>query len=192
MDDNCLLWRLSYRGQRFKSLPPFVFRWYRGEKRAMEFAIPRIWCEPTDHSSKCYFCMVYPSKCWAGKKTSAFMYPDHPSLQFHTALSSLYPLHWRETSHPQKKAAEDPDYNFRGAAGQRNPYYPNERDINDLIRDLGLTKSNVELLTSRLKEWDLLDENVQLTSQRKSHRHFSNFFIHQDWICFCHNVSGLC
>ncbi|XP_058889662.1 uncharacterized protein LOC131739473 [Acipenser ruthenus] len=36
--------------------------WYRGEKRAMKFAIPRIWREPTDHSSNCYFCMVDPSK----------------------------------------------------------------------------------------------------------------------------------
>ncbi len=35
---------------------------------------------------------------------------------------------------------------------ERNPYYPNQRDLNDLIRDLGLTNSNGELLISRLKE----------------------------------------
>ncbi|XP_076326602.1 uncharacterized protein LOC143233802 isoform X2 [Tachypleus tridentatus] len=83
------------------------FRWYRREKRAMKFAIPRIWPEPTDHSSNCYICMVNPYKCWADKNTSALMYPDlpSPSLQCHAVLSSLYPLCQRESSHPQKKAA---------------------------------------------------------------------------------------
>ncbi|XP_076362941.1 uncharacterized protein LOC143253262 [Tachypleus tridentatus] len=53
--------------------------WYRGEKRAMKFTIPRIWREPTDHSSNCYFCMVDPSKRRAGKNESAIIYPDLPS-----------------------------------------------------------------------------------------------------------------
>ncbi|XP_076315476.1 uncharacterized protein LOC143228016 [Tachypleus tridentatus] len=52
--------------------------WYRGEKRAMKFAIPRIWCDLTDHSSNCYFCMVDPSKRRAGKNVSTIMYPDLP------------------------------------------------------------------------------------------------------------------
>ncbi|XP_076348414.1 uncharacterized protein LOC143246083 [Tachypleus tridentatus] len=64
--------------------------WYRGEKRAMKFTIPRMWRESIDHSSNCYFCMVYPSKRRAGKNASAIMCPYHYlSLQFHTALSSL-------------------------------------------------------------------------------------------------------
>ncbi|XP_058848173.1 uncharacterized protein LOC131698720 [Acipenser ruthenus] len=53
--------------------------WYRGEKRAMKFAIPRIWREPTDHSSNCYFCMVDPSKRRTGKNALAITYPDLPS-----------------------------------------------------------------------------------------------------------------
>ncbi|XP_076303977.1 uncharacterized protein LOC143222035 [Tachypleus tridentatus] len=143
--------------------------WYRGEKRVMKFAIPRIWREPTDHSSNWYFCMVDVYKRRAGKNASAIMYPDLPS--------SIPPVpHCPELPVPKEKAAifrreqksekevdvEDSDYNFRGAAGERKPYYPNQRDFNDLMRDRGLTKSNAELLTSRLKECDLLDESVQL------------------------------
>ncbi|XP_076306192.1 uncharacterized protein LOC143222906 isoform X1 [Tachypleus tridentatus] len=53
--------------------------WYRGKKRSMKFAIPRIWREPTDHSSNCYFCMVDPPKRRAGKNASAIMYSYLPS-----------------------------------------------------------------------------------------------------------------
>ena len=60
-----------------------------------------------------------------------------------------------------------------------------------MIRDLGLTKSNAELLTSRLKQWNLLDESVQIADQRKRHQAFSSFFTSQDGLCFCHNVTGL-
>src|SRR6218665_3359506 len=84
----------------------------------------------------------------------------------------------------------DPDYVFTDAL-RRGPYCPNQKDVNDLIRDLGLTKSNAELLISRLKQWNLLDENVHITDQRKRHETFSNFFIRQDGLCFCNNVAGL-
>nr|XP_022910777.1 uncharacterized protein LOC111421790 isoform X4 [Onthophagus taurus] len=36
--------------------------WYRGAKRSMKFAIPRIWREPKDHVNDYYFCIVNPSK----------------------------------------------------------------------------------------------------------------------------------
>ncbi|MGH0125014.1 UNVERIFIED_CONTAM: hypothetical protein FKN15_077232 [Acipenser sinensis] len=45
----------------------------------MKFAIPRIWREPTDHSSNCYFCMVDPSKRRTGKNAPVITYPDLPS-----------------------------------------------------------------------------------------------------------------
>jgi hypothetical protein len=65
------------------------------------------------------------------------------------------------------------------------------KDFNDLIKDVDLTKSNAELLTSRLKQWNLLDESVQVTDQRKCHQAFSSFFTRQDGLCFCHNVTDL-
>ncbi|XP_076327726.1 uncharacterized protein LOC143234326 isoform X1 [Tachypleus tridentatus] len=126
--------------------------------------------------------MVDPSKRWAGKNASAIIYPDLPSFiapvthcpELPVAIPSerMQPSSEESNKSEEDVDVEDPDYNFRGAAGERNPYYPNQRDPNDLIRGLCLTKSNAELLTSRLKEWDLLDESVQVASQRKRHRHF--------------------
>ncbi len=72
-----------------------------------------------------------------------------------------------------------------------NPYYPNQRDLNDLIRAFGFAKSNGELLISRLKEWDLLNDSVQVISQRKRHKRFSSFFAKEDRLCCCNHVSGL-
>ncbi|QQP54284.1 Uncharacterized protein FKW44_007069, partial [Caligus rogercresseyi] len=53
---------------------------------------------------------------------------------------------------------EDPDYRFTAdTAEERGPYFPNQKGLDDLIRDFGLTKSNADLLTSRLKQWNLLN-----------------------------------
>ena len=32
--------------------------WLRGKLKSLPFAIPRIWREPQNHVSDCYFCMV--------------------------------------------------------------------------------------------------------------------------------------
>ncbi len=45
----------------------------------MKLALPRIWREPTDHSTDCFFCMVDPSKRRSGKNAPAVFYPDIPS-----------------------------------------------------------------------------------------------------------------
>jgi len=78
---------------------------------------------------------------------------------------------------------------FHTCIEERRPYFPNQKDATDLIRDLGLTKSKAELLLSRLKQWNLLDKSVQVTDLRKRHETFSNFLSRQDRLCFCNNVT---
>ena len=79
----------------------------------------------------------------------------------------------------------------RRVGGERCPYNLNQEDINDLIREMALTKSNAEILISRLKQWDLLDEGVRITSQRKRHRSFSTFFSFREGLCYCHDIKEL-
>ena len=43
------------------------------------------------------------------------------------------------------------------------PHLLDQRDLNDLVRDLGLTKKKSELLASRLKQWNLLQKGVKGT-----------------------------
>ena len=47
------------------------------------------------------------------------------------------------------------------------PHLITQPELNDLIRDLTLTKQQSELLTSRLGEWKFLDVDVRITSFRK-------------------------
>ena len=56
---------------------------------------------------------------------------------------------------------------------------------------MALTKSNAELLISRLKQWDFFDEGVRITFQRKRHRGFSTFFSFREGLCYCHDIRGL-
>jgi len=42
-----------------------------------------------------------------------------------------------------------------------------QEELNDLIEDLDLPKSKVELLGSRLQQWNLLKENVRISVYRK-------------------------
>ena len=60
--------------------------WFRGEKRAMRFAIPRIWREPSNHLTDCYFCEVDPRK---NDKRERKHLPSSPLTFRH--LLHLYP-----------------------------------------------------------------------------------------------------
>ena len=145
----------------------------------MKFAILQIWRQPTDHSSNCYFCMVDPTKCCTGKNAPQIVYPDIPSfivpvphcceLPIPTPPKRDQPSSGDSSKSDSKEGIGDPDYGFTDAVEERRPYFSNQKDINNVIRDLGLTKSNAELLTSRFKQWNLLDESVQITDQRKRH-----------------------
>ncbi|KAL7886638.1 hypothetical protein AOLI_G00043590 [Acnodon oligacanthus] len=130
-----------------------------------------------NHSTNCYSCMVDPSKRRTGKNAPPVTYPDIPpsitpvphcpELPVPTPPGRDQPPSGESSKSDTEEHVEDPDFSLY-AAEERKPYYPNQKDLNDLIRDLGLTKSNAELLTSRLKQWNLLDESVQVTDPRQS------------------------
>ncbi len=171
----------------------------------MRFAVPRVWREPTNHLTDCYFCMVDPTKRRKGKNATPIDYPDIPSCMApvpHNAneLPVPEPQSKRQACATEEASSDESSEEVaasseyrrrcRGPA-ERCPYYPKQEDINDLVRDLSLTKSNAELLISRLKQWDLLDDSVRVTFQRERHRGYSVFFTLKEGLCFCHDVQGL-
>ena len=151
----------------------------RGEKRAMRFAILRIWREPSNHDSNCYFCMMDPSKRRKGKNGPPIEYLNIPSsaapvphntsnLPVPNPPTKAQQMVAVESSEDSEMEEGEPSSSFGVRRRQRSQVndvpYPNQEDINDLIQEMALTKSNAELLVSRLKQWDLLDNGVRITS----------------------------
>src|SRR6218665_1347389 len=141
----------------------YVTGWYRREKRAMKIAIPRIWTQPTDYPINCYLCMADPTKRRTGKNAPRLDYPDIPSsiapgphcpeLPVPTPPRRDQPSSGDSSKSDSEKDIRDPDYVFTDALKREGHYVylPNQKDVNDLITDLGLTKRNAELLISRFK-----------------------------------------
>ena len=71
------------------------------------------------------------------------------------------------------------------------PHFPTKQELDDLIRDLGITKFEAELLTSRLKERNVLDHDCKSTAYRKRHLMFSVYFDVIEDLCYCKDVEDL-
>ncbi|GBL85509.1 hypothetical protein AVEN_272388-1 [Araneus ventricosus] len=72
-----------------------------------------------------------------------------------------------------------------------SPHKITSVELNDLVRDLDLYKNKVEILGSRLQQWNLLEENVRVTSFHTRHLLFESFFKKEDNIVFCCDIDGL-
>ena len=54
-----------------------------------------------------------------------------------------------------------------------------QTELNDLVRDLGLSKKAAEILASRLQEKHLLDDSAKVLYFRKQYQSFVTFFSEQ-------------
>ena len=59
------------------------------------------------------------------------------------------------------------------------------------MRDLRLTKSGAELLTSRRNEWNLLGDDCKSTACRKRHLEFSVYFDVIEDLYYCKDAERL-
>ena len=63
--------------------------------------------------------------------------------------------------------------------------------LNDLIKDLNLSKESSELLASRLKEKNLFQPGTLITFYRKCHIEFLPYFTQKNDIVYCNDIAGL-
>ena len=137
--------------------------WLKKKRKAMPFAVPMIWREPTGHVNDCYFCLT-PSikKGFNRKKKFVIEYPN--------ILSAILPVPHNDElpiSEPREidllcsdDAESSEECSVSEPCTSRNeklsittePHLINERELNDLVRDLDLPKVIAELLDSRLKQ----------------------------------------
>ena len=163
--------------------------------------MPRIWRESSNHHIDCYLQqseerekMHLPSSI---QTASISLNPDNttglPVPQPPTRNRSCLAVESFVNSENASPLSSSLSVTCRGhrLRDQRFPYYPDQEDINDLIREVALAKSNANLFISRLKQWDLLDDGDRTTFQRKRYSTFSEFFSFKVDLCYCHDKKAL-
>ena len=72
-----------------------------------------------------------------------------------------------------QESQEDEETDF--SDNRPHPFFQTE--LNDLVRDLNLSKSSSELLASRLKGKNLLSKFTRMTFNRYRHQRVPSFFL---------------
>ena len=93
-----------------------------------------------------------------------------------------------EESTPAPKDSTDSEYDSEGSS---KPILFSQERLNNLIRDLALSKQKIELLVSRLQENNLLHADVVGTHYRKRNMDLSTVFRVDGLLCYCHNIKSL-
>jgi hypothetical protein len=95
------------------------------------------------------------------------------------------------TSGSSEPPASTEPHVSHGRSSAPQPHILTQDELNDLFRDLELSKSKADLLGSKLKQWNLLEKNVRISSFRSRHQQLVPFFRKEDDLVFCYDVDGL-
>ncbi|UYV62399.1 hypothetical protein LAZ67_2000421 [Cordylochernes scorpioides] len=82
------------------------------------------------------------------------------------------------------------DTNFEAGA-LSEPHLLTQGNLNDLVRDLDLSKKQSELLGSRLKGWNLLHKGTKVCFFRKRQDEFQDFYSQENDLVYCNDVVSL-
>ncbi|UYV79958.1 hypothetical protein LAZ67_18001192 [Cordylochernes scorpioides] len=133
--------------------------WTKGE-RQLTFGIPMVWQEPKNHNNDCYFC-VQDLKHFNKNGKKKFIYKDLYSARLpipHSPNSPL-PVFSSSANNPLYDESEDTtqkdidldDSDSENYGEKECPKRFSQPKLNDLTRDLRLSRQDEKLLSSRLK-----------------------------------------
>lgn len=177
-----------------------LLRWAAGKQKKMPFAVPMIWREQTDHVTDCYFCLTN-IKGFSRKTKSKIVYPNCQSALKPVPHSDDLPIPSQpppdaftqvESSSESDVLTEASSSEFDMEAGSsKSPVFINQCMLNDLVRDLALPKNKAEILGSRLKQWNLVEEGTTIAHFRHRNEKLSSFFASDNGLCYCKDIDGL-
>ena len=171
-------------------------QWLKGKDK-MPFAIPMVWREPQDHTTDCYFCLTSVTG-FSSRNKDKIQYPDLPSARRPVPHDCTLPIpvppanmSLMVSSDSASSTSSDSDSYENYEADDGNPHLIEQSELNDLIRDLSLSKDKAELLASRLQQWHLLAANTRVTVYRKRSVKLSGFYDTRETFCYCSDIEGL-
>lgn len=143
------------------------------EKIHMRFGRPMIWRDPIDHEKNCYICMtnVYG---YSGKNKHLIEYPSVESISLPVQHSDALPIPISPQIAENEAILDDDNDDENDEDNDHDdemsdplyipdtdePHKLTQGDLNDLVRDLNLSKNMSELLGSRLQQWSLLNNGM--------------------------------
>lgn len=164
----------------------------------MPFMQPMIWLRNIQHrEEECYFCSTI---------LTGHHYKSRKNIQYADVITVIKPEMRNgcqdiplangvieEFSDDESLAPSSASVYLANNESECKPLSQN--DLNDLVRDLELSKNKAEILASRLKEHNLLKKGVLITHGRTKDRHqFEKYFKvdenHHE-IAYCSNIPEL-
>lgn len=180
--------------------------WYGKKIEKPKYKVPMFWFNPGEHNAQnCYFCLNFV----LGTNT-----PKKGSLQYVPTQYAVLPIEHNENS-PALNVIENPIAQFDPADDamevddateqpstssasyvpprQENtaPILVTQAKLNNWCRRLELSQRKSQMLTSMLKENNLLDASVTISSQKNRQAEFIPFFKTENDLSFCIDIFGL-
>jgi hypothetical protein len=174
--------------------------WAKGS-RHMPFAVPMIRTEPTGHVSDCYFCLT-AIKGITTKSKHTMKYPDLSSAKRPIPHSAELPVPTCPNRLDTQEPVASQDDNLETECECDSTYEPKpstskeshllaQGDLNDLVRDLNLSKKQAELLGSRLNGWNLLSPGTKISYFRHRDEELRPYFSRADDLVYCNDIHAI-
>ncbi|GBL92566.1 hypothetical protein AVEN_123753-1 [Araneus ventricosus] len=171
--------------------------WFKGKKNSIRFGIPMMWHEQKNHSTDCYFCSV-DVRGFKTKNKKNIFYPNFSSANRPVPHISEIPFpHPPSSLDDIRSDSEDgntlphQDESSSDFSVDEGPQPFSHSELNDLVRNLGLSKDGAELLGSRLKNKNLLTPGTSFSWYKHREKEFTQFFSKEGNLVFRNDVQGL-
>ncbi|XP_071054071.1 uncharacterized protein [Onthophagus taurus] len=156
---------------------------------------PTMWYEPKDHNEDCYFCACDITGCNKKNKGNilySYVQSVTPAKKGKIARLDKVPPNKHECSLEEMSSIEsEKDSDYEDSVSAKDPELFDQDSLDDLIRDLILSKDSAELLASRLKERHMLLPGTKITAYRRRDEEFLKYFSSENSLVYCNDIEGL-